>query len=183
MNTRSLAWMTIPAAMLSISCGDAVPPPGEAAVSVQIGNSRDAPGGYACGQSHTLIWGNTGPSSSSQGSTWIDGEDGKEVSCSVSGGGTYEFSGKVVGQSSSFSITGSVQAGGTGTASVYFFDTGGEFGYVVRDNSCTVSATDNYKVEKGAVWASFHCSHMTSAEDMYLWCDANGTFVFKSCDD
>jgi hypothetical protein len=101
----------------------------------------------------------------------------------VRGSGTYTFNGKISGNTGSFSIDGSVEAGGTGKATVYFFDSGGDMGIVMADSNCTVSATGDYKVEKGAIWASFRCTHMTSNDDMYLWCEASGTFVFKSCDD
>jgi hypothetical protein len=100
----------------------------------------------------------------------------------VRGGGTFSFDGSISG-GANFSISGSVDAGGTGTARVYFFDSGGDFGITMSDNNCTVSATGDYRVEKGAIWASFTCPHMTSNDDTYLWCEAQGTFVFKSCDD
>lgn len=181
MNSRSVAWLTIPAALLSVSCGDAVPPPGEGAVGITVQNSSSAPSGYACGSPHMLVWGNEAPTPTSQGRTWVDGQNGKKVTCSVKGGGSYEFSGTLSGNDSSFSIRGTAQEGGTGPASVYFFDSNMAFG--LGDEACTVTVTGDYKVEKGAIWADVSCDHMISSDDMYLWCAARGTFVFKTCED
>lgn len=181
MNSRPLAWLTIPAALLSVSCGDAVPPPGEGAVAITVQNSASATSGYACGSSHPLLWGKEAPNPSSPGKTWVDGQDGKSVSCKVKGSGTYEFNGKISGNDSSFSISGTAQAGTTTSASVFFFDSNLALG--LGDAACSITVTGDYRVEKGAISAGVSCNHLVANDDMYLWCAANGTIIFKSCED
>jgi hypothetical protein len=182
MDTRSLGWLTIPVALTLLSCGDAVPPPAEGAASITIQNSTATVGsGYGCKASHTVLWGDLAPGPSSEGSVWVDGQSGHSVSCSVSGSGTYNFSGTIYGGSNRFTISGTAQAGATTNgARVQVYDTT-MGGVSVSDSNCTVTLDGQYKVEKGAIYAALSCTNLRSGEDMYLVCGATGTFIFKSC--
>jgi hypothetical protein len=175
MNTHSVGLLTILVALSLSSCGDATPPPAEGAVSVNISPSSSSPPSYGCSISQAMMLGNAAPGPASQGSTWVDGEGGHSVTCSASGDGTFTFSGEISSGNSRFTISGTVQAGGTGSATVSMFVPSGDGLY---DQNCTVNASGDYKVEKGAIWAGISCTSLKSASD---WCGANGTFIFKSC--
>ena len=181
MKIRILTLVSIPAALSLLSCGDATPPPPEGTVTVTIQNSGSATAGYGCGASHVLAWGGAAPSPTDQGITWVDGQDGHDVECSVSGSGTFNVSASITGNGSSFSITGTVAAGGTGTAAVYLFDS--NLAVSMSDTNCTlrVDSTGSFRVEKGAIWGAVSCSRLTSNDDNHLWCALNSTIVFKSC--
>jgi hypothetical protein len=142
-----------------------------------------APPNRGCTVLQSMLFGNAAPGPASQGSTWVDGQGGHAVSCSVSGDGTYTFSGDISssGSNGRFNIYGTVQAGGTGTAQLSVFVTGALGGISLYDPNCTVTATGEYKVEKGAIWAGLSCSKLQSGDDTYQWCSAIGTFIFKSC--
>jgi hypothetical protein len=114
------------------------------------------------------------------GSTWIDGQAGHTVTCSVRGSGTYSLSATIAGNSSNFQITApSVSAGGDNTATVSVFDTA--MALNLYDQACKVEIDGDFKVEKGAIWASVRCDHLISNDDLHLWCGLNGVIVFKSC--
>jgi hypothetical protein len=178
MNTHSVGWLAIAVALSLLSCGDATPPPGEGAVSISISPSGLSPANHGCSISQTVLLGNAAPGPASQGGTWVDGEGGHAVSCSVSGDGTFSVSGEISADRAYFRINGTVQAGGTGTAKVSMFVA--STGDSLYDATCTISATGDYKVEKGAIWAGVTCSNLKSS-DLFQWCAATGTFVFKSC--
>lgn len=181
MITRSLGIITIPVALAMLSCGNAVSPPAEGAVSVSFSPSPSAPSGYGCDATGTLVLAGDSPTATSQGVTWVDGHDSHSVDCKVTGNGTYEFNGSIFSYPAKFSISGSVTSGGTGTAVVSLFDPGARIG--LGDTQCTVEVINDYKVEKGAIWAGIDCKNLTSREYQNNRCRITGSFVFKSCDD
>lgn len=181
MITRSLGLITIPVALTMLSCGDAVSPPAEGALSISFSPSPDAPTGYGCDATGTLVLAGESPTPTNQGITWVDGQASHSIDCKVKGNGTYEFSGTIFSYPAKFSIDGTVTRGGTGTAVVSLFDPGAGIG--LGDTGCTVEAVNDYKVEKGAIWAGVECRNLTSRDYQNNWCRITGTFVFKSCDD
>lgn len=181
MNTRNLVWLSVPAALSLLSCGDAVAPPAEGAVGVTVKNSGTATVGYGCSAAHPITLGAAAPTSSYQGATWTDGQDGNTVSCSVTGNGTFAVKGAIAGNGANFRVDGTVTAGGTGQAFVALFDP--NQGVAMTDSACTIRVDGGFKVERGAVWGAVSCSHLSSLDDMHLWCGLDATFVFKNCAD
>jgi len=162
-----------------LSCGNAVSPPAEGGVSVAIGNPTS--GGGVCPGSALLELAADPPSNSDPGTTWIDGRESHQVNCSVKGSGTYDFNGTIQGNKSNFTIDGTVERGGTGTATVAIFETKLAIG--LRGENCVVDARNNYTVEKGAIWAGVECNDVGSSDFVGTQCRVRGTFVFKSCED
>ncbi len=181
MNTRNLVWLSIPAALSLLSCGDAVAPPAEGAVGLTVKPSGDAAAGYSCGAAHQIVLGAAAPSPGSRGVPWTDGQDGHNVSCSVTGNGNFTVKGSISGESANFLLDGTVTAGGTGQALVALFDPNQQL--AMTDSTCTMHVDGDYKVEKGAIWGAVSCSRLKSDGDMFLWCALNATFVFKNCAD
>jgi len=181
MKTSILSWLTIPAALLMLCCGNADLPPAEGAAGITVRNTGDSTAGLACGASHTLVLGGAAPTPVSKGATWVDGQDGHSVTCSVTGGGTFALNGEINGEAMNFRISGTVTSGGTGTASVGLFDPDPKLSLALADSACTIRADSSFTVEKGSIYAAVSCSHLTALEDRYLWCAADGVFVFRNC--
>jgi hypothetical protein len=181
MNTRILVWLSIPAALSLLSCGDADPPPAEGAAAITVKNSGNATTGYGCGASHPLVLGVAAPTPGDKGATWVNGQGGHSVSCAVSGSGTYTVSGEISGGNLNFRISGTATQGGTSTATVALFDPVLALG--MSDSACTINVQGSYAVEKGAIWAAVSCNHLTSSDDNHLWCAADAVFVLKNCAD
>lgn len=180
MKTQSLGLLTVPVTLVMLSCGDAAGPPAEGAVALSIHAASNAGTGYGCDISTTVVLGGEGPNGNSQGVTWVDGQDSHDISCVVSGDGTYRFQGEIRSGIGRFSVSGDLVKGGVGTANVNLFETGSALGLAQDD--CEISGSGNYMVEDGAIWAGFNCSKLRAPDDIYTWCSAQGTFVFKSCD-
>lgn len=180
MDTRKLVWLSIPAALLSLSCGDADPPPAEGAVTVSIKNSGSSTSGYACGPSHTLTLAGLPPTASDTGASWVDGQEGHTVSCSVSGSGTFTFNGDISGNAANFRVSGSATQGASSAGSVALFDPNLQI--AMSDSNCTVRVDGSYKVENGSIFAAVSCSNlMNPNDDKYLWCAADAIFAFRNC--
>ena len=181
MDNRINGWLLAFSAFSALSCGDAVPPPGEAAVAISIASSPAGTFGTSC-KAHSLVWASNdvGPNVTSPGELLVDGRNGAGVTCSVAGGGSYRISGSVDYGGARFSVIGSVNTDGTGTASVDFYDPVLYNG--LTDPSCTVTASGgSYKVESGAIWANVKCLNLRSSGDAYTWCSGDATVVLKSC--
>lgn len=169
-------------ALLGTSCNDgSTPPPAEAAVSLTLQDSPTASGDYYCWPSYWVMIGYDAPSSTSQGIPLVDGRDFNEVNCSVKGNGEYAVNASVSGFGVDFHMQGSVQAGGSGTAKVEFFDFDTRVQMTVSDENCIITTDGAYTAEPGAIWASLNCAHIASSEDSHLWCAASGVFVFRNC--
>jgi hypothetical protein len=157
---------------------NAISAPAEGAVSLSIVPSAIAPSGRGCTvTSQQTLFGDAPPGPTSQGSTWVDGQGGHKVKCSITGDGTFTFSGEISSNTMNLRVTGTVQAGGTGTAAVAEFDQG----LALYDPNCTVDVSGGYLVENGAIWAGFSCSSLRSGDDTYQWRAAEETIVFKNC--
>jgi hypothetical protein len=180
MGIGNLGWCSAVAAFAALSCGEAVPPPAEGAVTISLFPSRTAPTSYSC-PSHSITWavGGLGPNSASTGDLLVNGHDGATVSCTVSGDGEFDVKGSVRQNGASFSFSGKAKADGTGTVRVEFWDQANSTNQ--SDDACTIQFdTGSYEIAPGAVWAGITCSHLVS-EYPYQWCAANATVVFKSC--
>jgi hypothetical protein len=185
MDIRNNGWVATLLALSALSCGDAAPPPPEAAVAIALYPSNTASSSYGC-PSHSLGWTSDGtePTATSPGGLLVDGQDGADVECKVKENGTFVVSATVENDGIEFGLTGTVNADGTGTASVSFYDPtliGG-----MRDSNCTISLgtdTDNYAVESGALWAAVSCNKLTTPDYQGIWCAGNAVVVFKSCDE
>jgi hypothetical protein len=180
MNTCTIGLLAVAAALSMLSCGDAVQPPAEGTIMASIHSASSAPAGYACQQTHSFTLGDEAPSLSNKGKTWVDGQAGHSVSCTVRGSGTYSVSAKIAGNSSSFQVTASqVSVGGDNPATVSLFDTA--LALNLYDEACTIEFSGDLTVEKGAVWAMVSCNHLISKDDGHLWCGLNAMILFKSC--
>jgi hypothetical protein len=182
MNSRRFGLLAIAAALSVLSCGDAVPPPAEGTMSITVQNSSAASNGYACGASHTITFGDAPPDASSRGTTWIGGQNGHNVTCTVKGNGTYSLEASISTSSakSNFTINASaLSVGGTNTATVSMYDS--VLSYNLYDDACTIDLSGDYTIQKGAIWAAVRCNHIQSHDDNHLWCGLVGFIVFKSC--
>jgi hypothetical protein len=158
----------------------AVAAPALGAASLTVQNSSTATAGYGCGASHLLTWGELDAVVSAP-AEWAltDGQNGAKVLCTWNGDVTYEVSGELAAASSSFRFLGSVAATtGTGTATVAVFDR--NLALAMSDTNCTLQII-NYALATGAFSANLSCSHLTSGDDMYLWCALNGKVAFEGC--
>lgn len=184
MDNRNLCLLTTCLAFSAMSCGDAVPPPGEGAVVISTSASSAAPigQGFGCDASTALVWANNdvAPSTVSAGELLVDGRDGAGVSCTVSGGGPYTVRAEVSNGGSRFALNGTVNADGKGTAYVEFWDP--KRYATVSDPSCTIeTGTGNLTIASGSIWATVNCSNLKVTGDAYFWCAARAVVVFKSC--
>lgn len=182
MDIRNNGWIASLLALSALSCGDAVPPPAEAAVSITLSPSGTAGAQYTC-SFHTLSWtSGTAPTSNETGGLLVDGQDGASVSCKVKGDGTYTITGSVKFEDSRFDLGGSISESGTGTVSVSLWDK--NLLTSIQDPACTITVgQSSLAVESGALWAQVACSHFTTPDNRYLWCAGTGIVVFKSCEE
>ncbi len=166
-----------------LGCGDPVPPPAEAAATVSIGAPINPDPGSACSlPPHVTIFG-APPDATSSGDTLVDGDDGADVRCTVTGSGSYSFSGSVKQGRQSFGVTGEVTPGGTGTGTANMFDSVMAISLASpADVPCTFYVNQgSLTVESGAIWAGFSCPKFSNSGQTGIWCQASGFFVFKSC--
>ena len=192
MSLRSLVVGAAALTAFSVAgCSDAVAPPSQAGVYVEINSAplADTPPGRKCtilGYSAQI--GNPPPSKSSPGKRVVDGEGGASVTCKVSkSGDVFKFQGKTTHKKVSFFASGEVTKGGAGTARVTEYDpeslrTMGN----PTDTPCVVSVADPFEVANGRIYAEFHCPAFVdiSQPDAELFCEAEvGWFVFENCDE
>jgi hypothetical protein len=170
-------------ALALVSCGDPVPPPAEGTASISIGTPTAPDAGWNCTSIpiHTTVIGKAAPDTASQGETSIDGKDGADIECSVTGEGTYSFSGKLKQGTSIFTVSGQASAGGTSTGSASLYDL--QTTFPIASDPAQPCTFTTHQVEAGAIWASFTCPKVVNPNQIGLWCGARGTFVFKSCSD
>jgi hypothetical protein len=139
---------------------------------------NSTPAGKACSISpHTLSIG-TPPSTTTLGVPVIDGQSA-EVTCSVSGTGTFSFDATVEYGNVSLSISdGSITDGGTGSASIELTDTEGALSSA---NCSVVVGEDDLEVAPGRIWARFECPGMGNDSQPSLWCASEGIFILENC--
>jgi hypothetical protein len=135
---------------------------------------------------HSIRWSGNDvtPSATETGRLLIDGHDDASVSCSVSGSKSYKISGNIDYQGARFSVTASLGSDGKGKATLNVWDD--LIHTTIADENCTIELSSKKQtVQSGAVWANVSCSHLVTplGDDRYLWCAANATIVFKSCED
>lgn len=124
-----------------------------------------------------------------RGGPVYDGVEGAEVTCTVSGEGTYELSAKlegpnqkVEGKKTNISMNATIDASGEGTGTVSFFTTD-----VLQVSSgqagCTFQVVPNkgeLDISPGRVWVTFNCPDVVM-NSMVSGCSSQGTFVLESC--
>lgn len=118
MDIRNLGWLVTLAAFSTSSCGDAVAPPPEGAVTISVATSSATNGSCSPPFTMNLVAGTVPPSPTATGELLVDGRDGATVSCKVKGNGSYDISARIAYRSSWINISGKLNEDGTGTASV-----------------------------------------------------------------
>ena len=155
-------------------------PPAEGAVALSIHAASNSGAGYGCDISTYVVLGEVPPRVYSQGELWVDGQDSHEVTCIVNGNDTYNFLGEISSDIGRFSIVGYVVKDGTGTANINLIEAGS--GMVLNQDDCEITISKNIIKENGLIWANFDCPKFLESDDIYTWCSAQGTFVFKNCE-
>ncbi|HTA93057.1 MAG TPA: hypothetical protein VK745_25940 [Polyangiaceae bacterium] len=124
------------------------------------------------------------PTTTDPGASVVNGSNGSTISCSVSGQGTFAFSGSLRGvtaQGDEIAIAfsnGSVGPDGTGSTDVNFYtpQLSTDFSSATP---CSVTVEDQ-QVKPGAIWASFQCAQVESPPSGL--CGLQGVVVFENCD-
>jgi hypothetical protein len=167
-------------ALASLGCSDAVEPPPQGSLIINVTSSPDAPPGTSCPSiGHTKNIGVPPPSANNPGQRVVDGEGGN-VACTVKGGDPAKFNGKINQGNISFTMIG--ETGATGTGNIIYYDN--EIALTMQspsDNPCIITAEKTgtgYQVEAGRIWAEFSCPLMT--KENYS-CKASGIFVMENC--
>ncbi len=161
--------------LAGVGCSDPVPPPAQAAITLEIGQPVSPVSGRNCPtiktysvgayDSKTMMY--LSPSATDHGQSVISGENQSSISCSVSGGGgNFKFSGSIVAPSSGGPVTVSFSNGvisnGTGTADINIYTPppglGANFSNVGLSPAmpCTFTVV-NGQIKGGSMWASFAC--------------------------
>lgn len=208
MNLSSRWCVTAVVALGAVACSDPVPPASQGAIWVKIQANSPAPAGKSCpsGTSTTYDVPHVDPNVINQETNrgevlddftylhWIvDGQNQSTVSCSVKGGDTFTFSGRLKGPTvgadgksglGSIEITdGTLDATHKGTATISITDTAALSSALTSPpGACTVDAVKNngnHQVQPGSIWASFSCTSVEAQPSDY--CKANGFFVLENC--
>jgi hypothetical protein len=203
MNLSSRWCVTAVVALGAVACSDPVPPASQGAIWVNIQSNSPAPAGKMCpsGASTTYDVPHVDPNMINPTTNrtevlddytylhWIvDGQNQSSVSCSVKGGDTFTFSGRLKGPTlgglGSIEITnGTLDASHKGTATISITDTAAlSSGLTSPPGACTVDAVKgngNHQVQPGSIWASFQCSSVEAQPSDY--CKARGFFVLENC--
>ncbi len=170
------SWMCLaPLAMLA--CGSADPPPPEGSVRCIVDNSNpcNISGGVVPQMDNSML-----------GNTVLDGRNGYQVSCNISGSGTYSLTASISApDQTSVSVSGEgIGATNSPTVSMYIMATTGEVNDL-GDTNCTLSATPQSPMkalEPGSIWAKFHCGNLTSPSNLgSATITGDGEFVFTGC--
>ncbi|HVY26720.1 MAG TPA: hypothetical protein VHB79_09215 [Polyangiaceae bacterium] len=207
MNLSSRWCVTAVVALGAVACSDPVPPASQGAIWVQIQSNSPAPAGKSCPSGTSTTYDvphvNPNPDPTSMKVEvlddynylhWIvDGQAGSTVSCSVKGGDTFTFSGRLKGQTvgsdgmsgvGAIDISnGTLDASHKGTATISLSDTAALSQSLTSPAAaCTVDAatgTGNHQVKAGSIWASFTCTSVEAQPSDY--CKAHGVFVLENC--
>lgn len=113
-----------------------------------------------------------------------DGSEGYSVSCKVHGSKDFTVSGTLNGGTTSFSFSGNVTKGGTGSGVINEYDTQAQTTVSSpSDQLCTFTVTpDPLQVAPGRIWATFDCpSVLDESNPTATDCAATGEFVFENC--
>jgi hypothetical protein len=130
-----------------------------------------------------------GPTSVLPGDRLMDGDNGASIQCSVQGGGPYQFSGLIKGQSSeSDNVTLRITNGvidankmtGTATIAVNTPQLGATF--TSAEGGCTISVVSQ-NVKPGSLWATANCATITDPSTAKACAvGSSTTFVLENCD-
>ena len=194
MNVSSRWCVTAVFALAALACSDPVPPPAQGAFKASVKPSSPAPLGKSCPTSaytyDVPIVLDTKPAEVLDEDNYthkiIDGESGASVSCTVKGGSTFTFSGKISMGDRGLSISnGTIGADKKGTAQITVIKSG-QPGFPTMISpmaNCTVDAAkangNNYQVKAGSMWAKFTCASVESPPSDS--CAADGFFVLENC--
>jgi hypothetical protein len=186
MNKPQLGWSLLATCTLgALGCSSPVPPSPQASATISVS------GGMCPSNGKHYSLGNPAPTTSEvdPGSTLINGSKGATVGCTVSGGGTFSFSGSLdaistEGSTVRIDFTNGVinppDSNGTitGTAASDLYTS--DLLEVVSTGAtpCTLSVI-NQQVKPGAIWASFTCSSETAPPSDS--CNSSGVIVFQDC--
>ena len=196
-------WCFLAAPLLAaLGCSDPVPPPAQAALSLEIGQPLAPVNGKNCPVVKTYLVGaidsNTkmvsAPTATSPGLSLISGENGSNISCSVKGGGgNFSFSASISATSADgnpISLTftnGVVGPDFTGTADVAVYTPQLSANYASpADMPCTVQilkgANDAYQIKPGSLWATFACPQvLTPPSGLCGILQAQSDVVLENC--
>lgn len=185
----------ISAALFALGCSDPAAPPAQASAFMHIVTAvpADTPPGKSCNVAAHYGTIGSGTSTTTRGKMVVDDEGGV-VSCRVSGGPTFSFSGSATHGATSFSVSaGKVKKGEPGTAIIQECDP--TTGFCLNSpkapdadgfgGPCTVDVdVDKLNVKPGAIWARFSCPSLKNDSTPNVWCAADtGVFVFENCDE
>lgn len=135
-----------------------------------------------------------------KGGPVYDGEEGNEITCTLSGAGPYELTARLEGPNLSLtpeagqekptkrtniSIDATIDAEGKGTGTVSFYTTDLFDVSPSPDKPCTISvvpdpSTGAASIGEGAVWLTFDCPE-TRMSSMVSACTSAGTIVLEGC--
>lgn len=173
-------WSLLAAPLLvGLGCSDPVPPPAQAAVSLQIGQPNVQVNGMTCPIVKTYRVGAfdsktmkvLAPTSTDPGQSLISGESGSTISCSVTGGGgNFRFSGSIhaatdEGDLISVSFANGVITGsstGTADVGVYTPQLSANFNSTMPCTFTIFPGKDGQQIKGGSMWASFACPSISA---------------------
>ena len=195
MNLSSRWCVTAVVALGALACSDPVPPPAQGAFYAEVQSVSPAPPGKSCPSGAAFTYDVPDESSKVPATETltalrylhkiIDGEDSSTVSCTVSGGSTFKFSGKISLAGKGIEITGgTLGADKKGTAAITVSNSIKLSSPLAAPmTNCVIDAapasTNNFQVRAGSMWASFSCPNIEHSPSDY--CKANGFFVLENC--
>jgi hypothetical protein len=196
MNLSSRWCVTAVVAVGALGCSDPVPPPAQGAFIARINSVSPAPAGKMCPAGAAFTYDVPAvdpkliPPKTLDADTYafkiIDGEDSSTVSCSITGGSTFTFSGRISLGGQAIEVSnGMLGADKKGTALITVTNTAHLSSSLAAraENPCTVNAAaaadNNFQVRAGSMWASFNCPAVEHQPTDY--CKAEGFFVFENC--
>ena len=178
--------------VLAAGCSDPVPPPSQGGVRINYRPSTIAQSGACSIGAHTVgvAQGGAYPqhTTGNPGKRVVDGQDGAEVRCRVTGANSFVFSGSLSKDAVSFSVAGRVEKGGEGTGTVAASDSQTAqhvFSPVQsqQDPDCTFKVNENkLEVAPGRIWAVYDCPATRDTVNFDIVCGLGGEFVLENCD-
>jgi hypothetical protein len=170
-------------------CNDPVPPSAQGAVQLVVG---PVPGGEVdpkenCTIPQTLF--KLGEVTGSGRTSVTDGNDGYDVSCTVTpSGGGFRINATISKGADQFGVSGFVQAGEVtqGDVSVNLDAASTQLGGTEKCDIAIVAGPDTPQlaVGEGRVWAQVSCKRLTPTGDATNhYCQAKGVFVFENCNE
>jgi len=197
MNVSSRWCVTAVFALGALACSDPVPPPAQGAFIASVKPASPQPAGKSCPTSAITYdvpivrekMANP-PEFLTQDRyirKIVDGDGGASVSCSVTGGSTFKFSGKIQQGDRGLSFSdGTIGADKKGTARITVIKSGSPgFPTMISPMAnCTIDAAkangNNFQIKAGSMWASFNCATVESPPTDS--CSSDGFIVFENCD-